>query len=67
MQNFFSNWTFMRVVRVLLGIFVIGQGIASKQWIFVALGAVFTLMPLFNVGCCANNNCTIAQPKKTKP
>lgn len=47
----------MRVLRLALGIFIIGQGIVAKDWLFIALGGLFSLMPLLNVGCCGVSGC----------
>lgn len=57
MNRVFSNWNLMRVLRLLLGVFIIGEGVNSHEWFFILLGALFTLMPIFNFGCCANNSC----------
>jgi len=47
----------MRVLRLALGIFVIAQGIHAKEWWFVAMGVLFSLMPLLNIGCCSTSGC----------
>lgn len=57
-QIFFNNWHFMRIVRLLLGIIIIVQGTYSKNWIFVIAGVLFTLLPLFNIGCCGTASCS---------
>lgn len=57
MKNYLSNWNFMRIIRLFLGIIVIIQGIQTQQWMVVALGVLFTLMPLFNIGYCGTAGC----------
>lgn len=57
MKAYLKNWDFMRVLRLALGIFIIGQGIVAKDWTFIALGGLFSLMPLLNVGCCGASGC----------
>jgi len=47
----------MRVIRLLAGIFFIVEGIRSGEYLLLLAGAIFTVMPLFNVGCCSVNNC----------
>lgn len=42
----------MRIIRLALGVIIIVQGILNREWIFVILGGLFSLMPLLNVGCC---------------
>lgn len=63
MNTIFSNWNLMRVVRLALGVFIIGEGVNSHDWSFILLGGVFTLMPIFNIGCCANNSCQTSLKK----
>ena len=45
MDNYLKNWNFMRLLRLALGIIIMVQGALSKEWIFVAMGALLTLMP----------------------
>lgn len=47
----------MRVLRLALGIFIIVQGVQTKEWLFVALGGLFSLMPIMNIGCCGASGC----------
>lgn len=56
----------MRIIRLLLGMAIIIQGIYTAQWMFVILGSLFSLMPLLNIGCCSNNNCNTHMPSKQK-
>jgi len=58
MRDYISGWNFMRFIRLVLGVAIIIQGVNSKEWSFIIMGALFTLMPLFNVGCCAGNSCS---------
>jgi hypothetical protein len=58
MKQLFSNWNILRIARIALGVFIIGEGINSGQWGFIFIGALFTIMPLLNIGCCANNSCS---------
>ncbi|MFV0141092.1 hypothetical protein [Empedobacter falsenii] len=66
MKNYLSNWNFMRIIRLVLGIVIIVQGIQAQQWMLVVLGGLFTLMPLFNIGCCSTTGCdTTYRARKT--
>lgn len=53
----------MRAIRLALGIFIIVQGIQTKEWIFIALGGIFVLMPLLNIGCCSVAGCNTSFSK----
>ena len=44
-------WSFMRIIRLLMGVFLIIQGIVARQFMAVALGSGFALLPLLNLGC----------------
>lgn len=61
-----SGWHFMRVLRLALGIFIVVQGIQSSDWLFVVIGGLFSLMPLFNIGCCSSAGCSIPVSKTSK-
>lgn len=47
----------MRVLRLVIGIFIIVQGVVSKDWLFVGAGVLFSLMPIMNIGCCGASGC----------
>lgn len=66
MKNFLSNWNFMRVLRLALGIYIIVQGFVDNQWLFVVLGGLFSLMPLLNIGCCGASGCNTPVRKSNK-
>lgn len=57
MIKYLSNWNIIRVLRLLLGLFVIVQGIMDKQWMLIGLGVLFALIPLMNKGCCSTAGC----------
>jgi hypothetical protein len=58
-QLFFTNWTLMRFVRLILGVIIIVQGFVAKDALFAIAGFLFTTMALLNAGCCATGNCYI--------
>lgn len=66
MKIFLSNWNFMRVLRLALGIYIIVQGFVDNQWLFVVLGGLFSLMPLLNIGCCGASGCNTPVRKSNK-
>lgn len=61
-QAIFSNWNFMRFLRLALGIAIIVQSVIAKDWTLGIVGAVFTLMPVFNIGCCGAGGCATTRP-----
>lgn len=65
MKNYLKNWNIIRFLRLIVGVFVVVQGIISKEWMFVFLGGLFALMPLMNVGC-GTSGCQTPRYKKAK-
>lgn len=63
-ETILHNWNFMRVLRLIIGIALLMQGIMRHDGLMAILGAVFSLMPILNIGCCGTNGCAIS-PKKT--
>ena len=61
-----GNWNFLRFVRLALGIMIIIQAVVVKDWVMGFLGIFFTIMPLFNMGCCASGGCATPLKKKTE-
>ncbi|MXS70485.1 hypothetical protein GSF70_04570 [Flavobacteriaceae bacterium W22] len=59
MDNLFKNWNFVRLLRLAMGVFLVVEAVQSGMWILVAVGAVFVVMPLLNIGCCAAGNCSV--------
>jgi hypothetical protein len=64
-QSIFSNWNFMRFFRLALGIAIMVQAAFAKDWTMGILGAMFTAMPIFNVGCCGVGGCATPVKKQT--
>ncbi|MBC5841786.1 hypothetical protein H8R23_10250 [Flavobacterium sp. F-380] len=60
----FTNWNFMRAIRLILGVYIIIQSFQTQQYLMIILGVVFTVMALFSVGCCGNNACAIPSKKE---
>ena len=56
-QIIFSNWSFFRFLRLLIGIAVIVQAIIQKDMLFGMAGVLFTTMAVFNASCCGSGGC----------
>lgn len=57
MKQYLKNWNLMRVIRFIIGILIIIQGVQSKDWLFLFAGLFFAALPLFNIGCCNSKIC----------
>ncbi|MBN9299138.1 hypothetical protein CMU40_02175 [Elizabethkingia anophelis] len=66
MKKHFENWSFMRVLRLALGILIIVQSVIAKDWLFMGAGILFSLMPILNIGCCGTSGCTTPVSKSNK-
>ncbi len=47
----------MRVIRFVLGLFIVIQSIQTQEWLFLLMGIGLTLLPVFNIGCCGTSGC----------
>lgn len=50
-----------RWLRILMGIMIIVQSFFQRDVLFGIAGLVFTLMAIFNVGCCGPAGCGVNQ------
>lgn len=66
MKDYLKNWNFMRLLRLVMGIFIMIQAIMTQQWLIVGLGGLFSLMPLMNMGCCGTSGCNTSAAKSNK-
>ena len=66
MKNYLEGWNVMRLLRLILGIIIIVQGIQGNDWSFILLGSLFSLMPIFNVGCCGASGCNTSYVNTNK-
>jgi len=58
-----SNWSFMRIVRLLAGIAALWQAIVMKDNLLGAAGVLLMIMSVMNIGCCGVNSCSAGQTK----
>ena len=52
-----SHWNFIRAFRLLIGLAILVQAIATRDWLFAFAGILFSGMALFNVACCGMGGC----------
>jgi hypothetical protein len=65
-DRIFKNWTFIRGLYTVLGIYIIAQSIMDKQWIGLVFGGYFASMGIFAFGCAAGNCFNVnSTPKST--
>lgn len=66
-KNYLKQWNVMRLIRLLLGLAIIVQGIWTKENAFIMLGIFFAALPLLNIGCCSTGGCSVNTQKTQKP
>lgn len=64
MRDYIKKWTLMRTLRLIIGIVIVVQGAYESQWMLVGLGAIFSLMPLFNISMCGVGGCEVPQHRQ---
>jgi hypothetical protein len=62
----FSNWNFMRFLRLGLAAFVLVEAIRNYDVMFGVLASVLLLQAVFNVGCCSGGACYTDKSESTE-
>ncbi|HVX24893.1 MAG TPA: hypothetical protein VHB70_01025 [Parafilimonas sp.] len=66
MRQYLNNWNFIRLLRLALGIIILIEGINTNDWMYIIAGVLFSLMPVFNIGCCGMGSCSIPNKHTSK-
>jgi hypothetical protein len=61
----FTNWHFMRWVRLVFAVFLFSQAVILRDWMFVVFGIFFLIQVIFNLGC-GTSGCAIPNYKNRK-
>lgn len=59
-----KNWNFLRIIRLLLGVMLLGQSFQIHSWALGLLGGLFVFQSLTNTGCCGAGACYTPPPAK---
>lgn len=60
MNTVLQNWTFMRGLRLLLGVIALVQSIIAKDLLLGAISLFLISMAVFNFGCCGSGGCGVS-------
>ena len=63
MNTLLQNWTFMRGLRLLLGVIVLIQSIVTKDIVMDGMSAFLIATSVFNFGCCGSGGCGVNSDK----
>lgn len=58
-QALFSNWHFMRWLRLIFGVFFMVQALQMHDWLVGTIAGFFLITAIANVGCCGAGNCAV--------
>ena len=53
-ESLLRDWSFIRVVRLVLGIMLIGQSFQMQSWAIGLFGGLFVFQSITNTGCCGS-------------
>jgi hypothetical protein len=59
MKALLIGWNVFRIIRLLIGIAALVQGIIQKEGLVLVAGSWILLGALFNRGCCGSGGCTV--------
>lgn len=59
----FSGWSAIRVIRLVAGLVLLGEGIRIGDLAMALAGGIFAVLPLFNVGLCSTSSCAVPQKR----
>ncbi len=58
-----QRWDIVRILRLVIGVTVIGQAFIMHEWLLGMGGGMLTTMAILNIGCCGTQGCAVA-PRK---
>jgi hypothetical protein len=56
-KSILLNWNFFRILRLAAGIAIMVQAVMVKDFFLGTAGFLFSILALFNAGCCATGGC----------
>ena len=59
-----NNWNWIRIIRLVIGLMILGSGIGGNDYLAIVIGLFFTVIPILNFSTCASGNCNIDTNKK---
>ena len=57
MKRILKGWRFMRIIRLLIGLYFCWEALATKEWLLGLAGLLITWMALADAGCCGAKSC----------
>jgi len=63
MTALLTNWNFMRIFRLGMGLWILYSSFSGNQPLMGILGGFFALQSILNIGCCGSGGCAIPATK----
>lgn len=58
-QRVLTNWNFMRLVRLGMGVWILVMAIQTRDWTIGAFSGFFIYTALAGAGCCGSQGCYV--------
>lgn len=65
MSTVVSNWNFMRMLRMGMGLWLIYSAVADHQPLLGLMGGLFALQAAMNIGCCGSAGCAAPNTRQS--
>jgi hypothetical protein len=62
-QTLLYNWNFMRVIRLLLGVYIAYQSVVMHDAFSGAIAGLLLFQAVTNTGCCGSQGCSTSYPQ----
>lgn len=62
-ETLLTDWNFMRILRLVLGIYIAVQAVETLSFLSGFVAAFFIFQAVTNTGCCGSNGCTVPTNK----
>lgn len=59
MKTILEGWNFIRILRLVLGVGILVQGITARDGVSIFLGFALGGMAVANIGCCGAGGCAV--------
>lgn len=67
MKEYYSKWTFVRLIQLSVGCYFLYQYILGKDVLMLFFGSLMLLQAIFNIGCFSSKGCSISNYSKKEP
>ncbi len=65
MTTLFTNWHFMRILRAGIATYAFIEVYRTGDWMLFAIGSIFALQAIFDIGCCGAAGCAPNQTRNS--